>query len=167
MSPRLTRKLLLPAVLALLAAGCSGSPVSVVKGKVLYNGAPLSGADLEFKPETDLTLGSFGGQTDSDGSFEIKIGRGTGMNAKPGRYVVLITKGKPIGLPPPDARLSEEERVKALMEMGPGGPGAGGANAGILPVKYAGAASTPFKVEISVGMNDLNPFRMEGPPLKK
>src|SRR5215475_3862602 len=115
MSQRLTPKLLLPGMLVLLAAGCSGSPVSTVKGKVLYNGAPLSGADLEFKPETDLTLGSFGGQTDSDGSFEIKFGRGTGMNAKPGRFVVLITKGKPIGMPPPDAHLSEEERVQALM----------------------------------------------------
>ena len=76
-------------------------------------------------------------------------------------------QGKPIGRPPPDAHLSEEERVKALMEIGPGGPGAGGANAGILPVKYAKAASTPFKVDIAAGLNDLNPFRMEGPPLKK
>jgi hypothetical protein len=167
MSPRLTPKLLLPAALALLAAGCFGSPRSTVKGKVLYNGAPLAGADLEFKPEGDLTLGSFGGQTDSDGSFEIKVGPGTGMNARPGRYVVLITKGKPIGLPPPDAQLSEEERVKALMEMGPGGPGAGGASAGILPARYASAASTPFKVDIVAGTNDLNPFRMDGPPLKK
>jgi hypothetical protein len=168
MSQRLTPKLLLPAVLALLAAGCSGPHVSLVKGKVLYNGEPLSGADLEFKPEKDLTLGSFGGQTDSEGRFEIKIGKGTGMNAKPGRFVVLITKGKPIGLPPPDAQMSDEERVKRLMEAGPGGPGAGGTQAaGILPARYASSASTPFKVEISADVNDLNPFRMEGPPLKK
>jgi hypothetical protein len=167
MMQRLLRGLVLPAAIALLAAGCSGSSVSLVKGQVFYNGEPLSGADLEFRPETDLKLGSFGGQTDKEGRFEIKIGKGTGMNARPGRYVVLITKGKAIGLPPPEAARNEEERVKALMEVGPGGPGAGSGNTGILPAKYGTAATTPFKVEISAGGNDLNPFRMEGPALKK
>jgi hypothetical protein len=168
MIERLTRNILLPAAIALLAAGCSGSGVGTVKGQVFYNGEPLAGADLEFRPESDLTLGSFGGQTDSEGRFEIKIGKGTGMNAKPGRYVVLISKGKTIGLPPPEAARNEEERVKALMETGPGGPGAGGsAAAGILPAKYGNAGTTPFKVEISAGVNDLNPFRMDGPALKK
>jgi hypothetical protein len=164
----LTRKLFLPAAIALLAAGCSGEGVSTVKGTVFYNGEPLAGADLEFKPESDLTLGAFGGQTDSEGRFEIKLGKGTGQNAKPGRYVVLITKGKTIGLPPPDAAMNEEERVKALMAAGPGGPGTrGSAATGILPARYSSSATTPFKVEISSGANDLNPFRMDGPPLKK
>jgi hypothetical protein len=168
MMQHLMRKLLLPAALALLVAGCSGPSVGTVKGKVLYNGEPLGGADLEFKPETDLALGSFGGQTDAEGLFKIKIGPGTGMNARPGRYVVLITKGKGIGLPAPDAALSEEDRVKALMQAGPGGPGTqGSAAAGILPVKYSSPSSTPFKVDISAGENDLNPFQMDGPPLKK
>jgi hypothetical protein len=162
------RKLLVALAITVLAAGCSRPSVSTVKGRVLYNGEPLAGAELEFKPEKDLTLGSFGGQTDSDGRFEIKIGKGTGMNARPGRFVVLITKGKAIGLPPPDAGMSEEERVKALMKAGPGGPGVSGPGAaGILPSKYALSSSTPFKVDISEGANDLNPFRMEGPPLKK
>jgi hypothetical protein len=160
------RKILLPAAIALLAAGCSGSKVGTVKGQVLYNGEPLAGADLEFTPESDLTLGSFGGQTDAEGHFKIRIGKGTGMNAKPGRYAVLITKGKSIGLPPPEAARNEEDRVKALMEMGPGGPGAGSSGAvGILPAKYASRDTTPFKVEISTGVNDLNPFRLDGPPL--
>ena len=167
MKQRLTRQLLLPAALALLAAGCAKSGVSTVKGKVLYNGAPLSGADLEFKPEKDLTLGSFGGQTDAEGRFEIKLGKGTGQNALPGRFVVLITKGKAMGLPPPDAALNEEERVKALMQAGPGGPGSAAGAVGILPARYAISSSTPFKVEISEGVNDLNPFQMEGPALKK
>jgi hypothetical protein len=167
MMQRLTRKLLLPAAVALLAAGCSRPGVSTVKGKVLYNGEPLAGADLEFKPESDLTLGACVGQTDSDGTFEIKVGKGTGQNARPGRYVVLVTKGKTIGLPPPDASLSEEERVKALMSAGPGGPGASKGAVGILPERYGSAATTPFKVELSDGANDLNPFRMEGPALKK
>jgi hypothetical protein len=140
----------------------------MVKGKVFYNGEPLAGGELEFRPEKDLTLGSFGGATDAEGNFQIKIGKGTGMNARPGRFVVLITKGKGIGISPPDSSMSEEDRVKALMQMGPGGPGIGGrAVIGILPERYSNAATTPFKVEISDGENDLNPFRMDGPPLKK
>ncbi len=166
MMRRLMTVLVLPA-LALLAAGCSGGGVSLVKGKVLYNGQPLSGAELEFRPEKDLTLGAFGGTTDAEGHFEIKIGKGTGMNARPGRFSVVITKGKSVTTPLPDAGANEEERVKALMEAGPGGPGSAPGAAGILPPRYASTSSTPFKVEISDGVNDLNPFQMEGPPLKK
>jgi len=166
---KLTPKLLVPLALALLVTGCSsGSGVGRVKGQVFYNDQPLPGADVEFRPESETSLGSFGGQTDGEGHFDIKIGKGTGMNAQPGRYVVLISKGKIMGVPAPAAAVNEEERVKSLMETGPGGPGATGqGGVGILPVKYGRASSTPFKVEISTGVNDLNPFRMEGPPLKK
>jgi hypothetical protein len=167
MIPRILRQLLLPAAVTLLVAGCSKPGVSTVKGKVLYNGEPLSGADLEFMPEKDLTLGAFGGHTDAEGRFEIKIGKGTGMNARPGRFVVLITKGKAIGVPTPDANMPEEERVKVLMLIGPGGPGSAPGAHGILPARYASASTTPFKVDVSEGANDLNPFQMEGPPLKK
>src|SRR5947208_14415308 len=123
MGQRLLRPLLFLGAIALFAVGCSGASVGLVKGKVFYNNEPLSGAELEFKHEKDLALGAFGGQTDAQGNFEIKIGKGTGMNAKPGRYAVLITKGKAVAGPPPsDAQMSEEERLNALMKMGPGGP---------------------------------------------
>jgi hypothetical protein len=168
MMPLLLRRWILPAAIALSAAACSGQDgVSLVKGKVLYNDQPLAGAELEFKPEKDLTLGSFGGATDADGRFEVKIGKGTGMNARPGRFVVLITKGKSMAAMPPEAATNEEERVIALMQIGPGGPGEAGRGMGVLPAKYASAASTPFRVEISDGANDLNPFRLNGPALKK
>jgi hypothetical protein len=176
MSKRLTSLLLLPAALVLLTTGCSKPGVSVVKGKVYYNNQPLSGAEVEFKPETDMTLGAFIGQTDADGNFEIKLGKGTGMNARPGKFVALITKGRSVVgmMPPPDAPgMTEEQRIKAMMEAGPvppSGAGRSGVNTaayGILPIKYSTPSQSPFKVEISEGMNDLNPFRLEGPPLKK
>src|SRR6266849_1193800 len=133
----LMRKLVVPVAVFLLAGGCSGAGVTMVKGKVFYNSEPLAGGELEFRPEKDLTLGSFGGATDFDGNFEIRIGKGTGMNARPGRFVVLVTKGRGIGISPPDASMSEEERVKALMQMGPVAPGVGSKNAtGILPERY-------------------------------
>jgi hypothetical protein len=167
MMQQLTRKLLILLALALLVTGCSGgSDVGRVKGQVFYEGDPLPGADVEFRPESDQTLGAFGGQTDSEGRFDIKIGKGTGMNAKPGRYVVLVAKGRIMGITP-EAAATEEERVKALMDMGPGGPGRSKGGVGILPAKYGQPNTTPFKVDISTGLNDLNPFRLEGPPLKK
>ncbi len=168
---RLLRPLLLLGALALFVVGCSQSGAGLVKGKVFYNDEPLAGADLEFKPEQDMSLGAFGGQTDGQGNFEIKIGKGTGMNAKPGRYVALISKGKTADMPPPDAPMTEEERVQALMKMGPG-PGPGGralgkgSAGGMLPAKYASASTSPFKVDIGEGVNDLNPFRLQGPPLR-
>src|SRR5207237_3499994 len=149
MRKALLRQVVVLAAVISLVAGCSGAGVSLVKGKVLYNGEPLADGELEFRPEKDLTLGSFGGATDSDGRFEIKIGKGTGMNARPGRFVVLITKGKGIGISLPDAGMGEEERVKALMQRGPGAPGVGGRGAlGLLPERYSHAATTPFRVDI-------------------
>jgi hypothetical protein len=160
---------------ALLAAGCSKPGVNAVKGKVYYNNQPLSGAEVEFKPETDLTLGAFMGHTDADGNFEIKVGKGTGMNARPGKFVALVTKGRSITgmMPPPDAPgMTEEQRIKAMMEASPVPPSSGSnrintAAYGILPVKYSTPSQTPFRVEIKEGVNELQPFKLEGPPLPK
>ena len=59
MGQRLLRPLLFLGAIALFAVGCSGASVGLVKGKVFYNNEPLSGAELEFKPEKDLALGAF------------------------------------------------------------------------------------------------------------
>jgi hypothetical protein len=136
------------ALVALLAAGCASSPpeVKIVRGKVTYNGEPLAHADLEITPETDLNLGAFGGQTDSEGAFDIELGKGTGRHAKPGKFLVLITKGS--------------SKITGIM------PGAGGTY-GILPEKYAIKSSTPFHIDLAVGINELETLKMEGPPLKK
>ena len=139
---------LLAAFAAVFAAGCASSPpeVKIVRGKVTYNGEPLAKADLEFTPEIDLSLGAFGGQTDSEGAFDIELGKGTGKHAKPGRYLVLISKGS--------------SKTTGIM------PGEGGTY-GILPEKYAIKGSTPFHLEIVAGVNELETLNLEGPPLKK
>jgi hypothetical protein len=136
------------AFVAVLATGCASAPpeVKLVRGKVTYNGEPLAKADLEFTPETDLALGGFGGQTDSEGAYHIELGKGTGKNARPGRFLVLISKGssKVTGIDPTE-----------------------GGTYGILPEKYAIKSSTPFHIEIAAGENELKTLNLEGPPLKK
>jgi hypothetical protein len=136
------------ALVAVLAAGCASAPpeVKIVRGKVTYNGAPLAKADLEFTPETDLTLGAFMGQTDSEGAYDIALGKGTGKNAKPGKFVVLVSKGS--------------------STAGGVNPAEGGTY-GILPQQYAIKSSTPFHIELAVGINELETLKLEGPPLKK
>jgi hypothetical protein len=162
------------AALALLVAGCSSySSVKMVKGKVTYNGDPLGGADLEFVPKNDLSIGSFTSQTDPDGTFEVKLGKGTGRNARPGEFVALVTKGKAggTGMPSPDVigGLSEEERLKVLMKAGPGAtaPSGSSGSQGLLPERYGSKASSPFKFTLSEGENDLGTLKLDGPPLKK
>jgi len=161
------------AVFALLAAGCSSySSVKLVKGKVTYNNDPLGGADLEFVPKSDLTLGSFGAQTEPDGTFAVKLGKGTGRNARPGDFIVLVTKGKGAGMPSPDVigGLNDQEREKILMKAQAslvGVPGGSSASQGLLPERYGSKASSPFKFNISEGENDLDTLKLDGPPLKK
>jgi hypothetical protein len=161
------------AVAALLTAGCSSSDVKLVKGKVTYNGDPLEGAELEFLPKEDRTIGSFIGGTKPDGSFEIKLGKGTGKYAKAGSFVALVTKGKSITTVAPDNMMTDEERLKVQMKMqqsmvaGGQSGGAGGGGTGILPDKYGSRASTPFKFEITEGDNDIGTLELKGPPLKK
>jgi len=147
----------------------------MVKGKVTYNGEPLVSADVEFVPKTDLSIGGFMAQTEPDGTFEVKLGKGTGRYAWPGSFVVLITKGsaRASGMPPPEdlAGLSEEDRTMALMKGGPGVGKVGKASStsyhGILPERYSNKTSCPFKFELSEGPNDIGTLKLDGPPLKK
>jgi hypothetical protein len=83
------------------------------------------------------------------------------MNAKPGTYVVLITKGAGIGFAPPPTSLpsDEEERTKLLMKGGPTG-----VPRGVLPAVYADRRTTPFTREIKPGDNQLEPFLLKSKP---
>jgi hypothetical protein len=160
------------ATAALLAGGCGSHDLKLVKGKVTYNGQPLGDAQVEFVPREDRSIGAFGGGTNADGTFEIKLGKGTGKYAKAGNYVALVTKDKPITAAVPDAMMTEEERMRVQMKMMAAvaagtGPGSSGASIGILPPAYASSATSPFKFTLTEGDNDIGPLDLKGPPLKK
>ena len=152
----------LPLGLALLAlAGC-GTPQGprTVTGQVTLDGKPLAGAHVEFVPKEDLTLGSFGAQTDEEGRFTARLG-GPGKVARAGRFVVLVTRDVAIGAPVPPSDDSEEARTKAL--MGKTAPGA----RGTLPALYADRETSPFQVEIKDGTTELETFELSSKPAKR
>jgi hypothetical protein len=111
---------------------------------VKLDGAALDDAHLRFVPKNDPTLGEFGGYTKPDGKFSIDVG-GPGMTAKPGTYVVLITKGAGIGAPFAPKNEGEAPRPPSV---------------GTLPAKYSDKDQSPFTVEIKHGATDLPPFEL-------
>jgi hypothetical protein len=142
-----------------LPLGCAESGVRQVSGTITLDDAPLAGADVTFEPANpgDLHLGAFGGQTGPDGKFQITLGPGTGRNAQPGRFVVLVTKGAGVVLPVPDA--GEEERTKELMKRT-----APGLSRGTLPGVYADRDRSPFRADIRNGVNEVGPFHLQSRP---
>jgi hypothetical protein len=150
----------IPLCLALvLAAGCAKPGPRTVTGTVTLDGKALAEAHVEFVPRSDITLGSFGAQTDAEGKFTVHLG-GPGLVAKAGRFVVLITKDAGIGAPlHPAGGGGEEERTKELMKkMAPG------AARGSLPAVYADRETSPFEVEIQNGTTTVGPFALESKP---
>jgi hypothetical protein len=146
----------------LLTSGCAERGVRQVEGTVTLDDAPLAGADVTFEPAdpADLRLGAFGGQTGPDGKFRISLGPGTGRNAQPGRFVVLITKGAGLGLPAPDA--DEEERTRELMKQT-----APGLSRSSLPEVYADRDRSPFRADVREGVNEVGPFHLRSRPKER
>jgi hypothetical protein len=87
---------LLPALALLALAGCSGSNLARVTGRVVENGAPVqlgpgesiqidfATADQAYPP---LALGVF---AKKDGAFVADMNDGTGAGLRPGKYKVRL-----------------------------------------------------------------------------
>jgi len=79
-----------------LSSGCGGSQstgkyeLHPVKGQVLYNGQPLSGATVVFSPEDDKKPGAYG-RTDEQGQFTLTTHK-HGVGAVAGSFEVGINK---------------------------------------------------------------------------
>jgi hypothetical protein len=158
--------LALGAVLVLLVSGCSGAKVGRVSGKVEMVGAgPLADAEVEFWPVENRSNKVFGGWTNADGTFEIRLSKKSGMTAKPGRYVATVKKRT-------GARsvegLSEEDRLVEMMKWtAPSPDGKGTLLHNEIDPKYSDPASSKFEVDIEEGDNDLPPFKVEKAPPPK
>jgi hypothetical protein len=150
----------LAVVLALVPFGCNSySGVTKVTGTVTMDKAPLTGAHVQFLPRNreDMHLGEFGGISDGDGKFEVLLGPKMGKFAQPGQFVLVVTKGAGIGAPPA-SDLKDEERTKELMKTGPGTGG------GTLPAIYGDRNRSPFKVELTAGVNAVGSFDLKTKP---
>jgi hypothetical protein len=141
-----------------LGAGCSRSGVRKVNGQVLLDGKAVAGADVRFVPKSDPSLGEFGGQTQEDGKFSCNVSD-QGMTARPGKFVVVITRGTIPGMPATKTSPKTDEELREAMK----GTAPGLSNRG-LPPQYADPKTTPFEVEIKAGVTDLEPFRLSSNP---
>jgi hypothetical protein len=91
--------------------GCGSKPMGI-KGKVTLDGAPLSGASVEFVPEDGGH--SAVGTTDSDGKFSLTTYK-PGDGALRGEYRVVVKKSPQGALPQPD-RSDKEAMKKAMLQ---------------------------------------------------
>jgi hypothetical protein len=146
---RSVRRLGLLAALG-LCAGCGLRSPTTVSGTLLLDGQPLTGANVQFYPKEDLTLGLYYGRTGPDGRFTLR-GR-AGPAVKPGRYVVLVRRlVKKDGAVPRD----DEDQTAFL---------APGSLKDDLPEHYGDVARSPHTVEVGPGPNELPPIELKRQP---
>jgi hypothetical protein len=87
-------RLVFLALLPLLAAGCGGSNVVAVSGRVTLDGKPLANAHVGFQPlapagKVDAGGGSYA-ITDSDGRYTLRMVEGDAAGAVVGKHRVEI-----------------------------------------------------------------------------
>ena len=132
----------------LLLAGCqpSNEPMTLVRGKVLYKGAPAAGAFVFLIRQGDSPLEekSVMAVVQEDGSFTM-VCDAKGKGAPPGTYAVLIQW--------PDA-----DRTKSLAHKDPDR----------LLGRYADPKNPGWHVEIKTQANELSAFELtDAGPLRK
>jgi hypothetical protein len=128
--------------LALLFPACGGrsgrQPVYPVHGQVHYAGKPVPGAQVILHPLTeddkDHPVRPLG-QVDADGSFRLTT-YDAGDGAPAGSYAVTVSLlQKPRGV---EGDLAQN----------------------LLPPRYANPQTSPLKVDIARGTNELPPFQL-------
>jgi hypothetical protein len=128
------------ALVCLLLSSCNSTSVELhpVRGKVLLDGQPIGGAKVILQPagQFDPTATNPFGTTAADGSFELSTyPQGEGVPA--GEYVALLM------WIPADAA----ERADGFVPNK-------------LPAKYANRDTSPFRVTVKAGANELEPFQL-------
>ena len=140
---------LLIAVLPVLC-GCSDGKLKTypVSGQVLYNGQPLKKVDLAFHavdPKNDIGYPPHA-TTDDEGKF-VLAGYMKDDGAPAGEYKVAIAF-----IPEPNVADEGSDQSKRMMFQ--------------LPEKYL-KKETGIAVTVKPGVNTLEPFKLEGPPMPK
>ncbi len=135
------------AAFLLTGAGCGGGPgVGRITGTVTLDGEPLADAIIQFWHRTDRKLGTLGNHTSTDGSFDVTPEPSAKVVAKPGEYVVTVskfvdTKSDAVvklgeGALMPLALIGQEGRLKSL-----------------VPERYQDKTTSPLSVRIQKGNN--------------
>lgn len=120
-----------------MIAGCSESvKSSIAQGTVTLNGQPLAGAEVQFIPKSDSTLGAHTTTTGPDGTFTMKAAAAN-TPLRPGSYIIVVNK----------------------WTAGSGGGMEGMKNE--VPELYRAQATTTLKAEIKEGENALGTFSLD------
>jgi hypothetical protein len=141
-------------VAAVLGTGCGSKPLGI-KGKVMLDGAPLSGASVEFVPEDGGH--SAVGTTDSEGKFSLTTYK-PGDGALRGEYRVVVKKSPQGALAKPDPSDNEGMKKVMLQEMLANQNRAPQKNVkGSVPSDYGEFAKTPLRQTVpdSKGIYDV------------
>lgn len=130
----------LPLLLALAAMGCGRT--NAVKGRVLLDGQPVSGATVLFMPEADGQGRPASGTTDGDGYFHLTTYR-RGDGALPGAYRILVSKTEVMAAPPDDDHASKKRALDYLARLS-------GRQRGkpLIPAGYSDAAKTTLRCTV-------------------
>lgn len=133
----------------LMFAGCSGSDSgeslgASVSGTVTYNGNPVEGAMVTFRPASEGAQGAFA-RTDAEGKYELSSSAAATSGVVPGEYNVTVTKTE-VG----ESNVASEEDP----DYNPYATGQTKPKS-VLPKKYADAKTSDLQFTVSGGENDL------------
>lgn len=124
--------ILAAAVGAMAGCGMVGGSSVEATGAVTLDGNPLANASVQLIPESNASLGTQAATTDAKGAFTVRT-VSSNTPFKPGKYVAIVSKLSGSGM---DNMKNE------------------------VPAMYNKQQTTPFKVEIVEGKNELKPFAM-------
>jgi hypothetical protein len=133
--------------LALCSCAKNGVPLHQVRGSVTYNGLPANKAIVVFHPTTDPNFNGVKPRAlvNRDGSFQA-FTHAAGDGVAAGDYIVTVTGDK---------------HSKKLKNPAPVDPKKTEGSARVLPPHYESVKSTPLRVTIREGDNDLPPFQLK------
>jgi hypothetical protein len=127
-------------VSSFLGCGPAGTRTGIT-GKVLLDGKPLAGAQIQLLSQGDAAQGMHSGMTDDQGQFTINEAAGSNNPIQAGTYVVLVSK-----------YAKAEDPAAAGDAMG------GMIN--VVPAIYQDRGTSPLKIEIKAAQTQAGQLEL-------
>ena len=146
MKPTRIRNTIVPSLcvffLAIIGCGDGKMPTQMVEGLVTLDGVPLAGASILFNPVSEGTAAV--GRSDDQGRFTLQTQQGAvGRGTTEGEYIVTVMK---VELVPTGRAVRNEEGGGTSQEY---------TERSVVPALYNTTATSPFKVTIVRGLNQV------------
>lgn len=130
---------------ALASAGCGGTKVYPVKGKVTFDGKPMKGGgSIAFMPMTSQEGKTAGGTIDPDGNYELMTNK-PGDGSMPGEFRVVINQV-----------VEDEPEAVGDGEGGLRKPKVLVASPDRIPEIYGDAYNSPLRATVQTEDNEIN-----------